>query len=131
MIVLDSSAIVAILSRESGYESLLATVTNADRCALSALTFFETAIVLFARKREAGLQDLAKFVEFAEAEIIPFDQLAAETALEAFKTFGKGIHSKSRLNLCDCAAYALSKSLNAPLLFKGHDFAETDVEIAR
>ena len=131
MIVLDSSAIVAILSRESGYEHLLATVTNADRCALSALTFFETALVLFARKREAGLQDLAKFVEFAEAEIIPFDQIAAQAALEAFKTFGKGIHSKARLNLCDCAAYALSKNLNAPLLFKGHDFAETDVEIAR
>ena len=77
------------------------------------------------------MQDLAKFLEFADAEIIPFDQIAAQAALEAFKTFGKGIHSKARLNLCDCAAYALSKSLNAPLLFKGHDFAETDVEIAR
>jgi len=77
------------------------------------------------------LQDLAKFLEFAEAEIIPFDQTAAQAALEAFKVFGKGIHSKARLNLCDCAAYALSNSLNAPLLFKGHDLAETDVEIAR
>jgi len=131
VIVLDSSAIVAILSSEPGNESLLAIVANTDRCALSALTFFETALVLFARKREAGLQDLAKFLEFAEAEIIPFDQNAAQAALEAFKIFGKGIHSKARLNLCDCAAYALSKSLNAPLLFKGHDFAETDVEIAR
>ena len=131
MIVLDSSAIVAILSSEPGNESLLAIVANTDHCALSALTFFETALVLFARKREAGLQDLAKFLEFAEAEIIPFDQIAAQAALEAFKIFGKGIHSKARLNLCDCAAYALSKSLNAPLLFKGHDFAETDVEIAR
>ena len=77
------------------------------------------------------MQDLAKFLEFAEAEIIPFDQSAAQAALEAFTTFGKGIHPKARLNLCDCAAYALSKSLNAPLLFKGHDFVETDVEIAR
>lgn len=131
MIVLDSSAIIAILSSEPGNESLLAIVANTDRCALSALTFFETALVLFARKRDAGLQDLAKFLEFAEAEIIPFDQAAAQAALEAFKAFGKGIHSKARLNLCDCAAYALSKSLNAPLLFKGDDFAETDAEIAR
>ena len=131
MIVLDSSAIIAILSSEPGNENHLAIVANTDHCALSALTFFETALVLFARKREAGLQDLAKFLEFADAEIIPFDQIAAQAALEAFKTFGKGIHSKARLNLCDCAAYALSKSLNAPLLFKGHDFVETDVEIAR
>ncbi len=122
MIVLDSSAVIAILSREAGYESLLATVTNANRCALSALTFFETALVLFARKREAGLQDFTNFIELAEADIIPFDHAAAQAALKAFKTFGKGIHSKSRLNLCDCAAYALSKGLNAPLLFKGNDF---------
>jgi ribonuclease VapC len=63
--------------------------------------------------------------------MIPFDHILSQAALEAFKIFGKGIHSKARPNLCDCAAYALSKSLNAPLLFKGHDFAETDVEIAR
>jgi hypothetical protein len=68
VIVLDSSAIVAILSRASGYESLLTTVTSTDRCALSALTFFEVALVLFAREREAGLQDLAVKVDFAGAE---------------------------------------------------------------
>jgi ribonuclease VapC len=63
-----------------------------------------------------------------EIEIVPFDEAQVRAAAEAFDRYGKGIHSKARLNLADCAAYALAKSIDAPLLFKGDDFAHTDVK---
>ncbi len=62
-------------------------------------------------------------------EIVAFDELQAREALTAFGRFGKGISSKARLNLADCAAYALAKNLSAPLLFKGNDFSATDVMV--
>lgn len=61
-------------------------------------------------------------------QVAPFDEDQARAASTAFGRYGKGIHSKARLNLADCAAYALAKSLSAPLLFKGSDFTHTDVE---
>jgi ribonuclease VapC len=59
-------------------------------------------------------------------EIVSFDEPQARDALEAFDRFGKGLHAKARLNLSDCAAYALARSMKAPLLFKGDDFSATD-----
>ena len=64
-------------------------------------------------------------------EIIPFDEAQAREALAAFDRYGKGIDPKARLNLSDCAAYALAKTLNAPLLFKGNDFTQTDLQLFR
>jgi ribonuclease VapC len=63
-------------------------------------------------------------------EIIPFDEAQAKEALSAFDRYGKGLHPKARLNLADCAAYALARTMKAPLLFKGDDFTATDVEMA-
>jgi ribonuclease VapC len=62
-------------------------------------------------------------------EIVAFDEMQAREALVAFGRYGKGISPKARLNLADCAAYALAKSLNSPLPFKGNDFAATDVTV--
>lgn len=62
-------------------------------------------------------------------EIAAFDELQARAALSAFERFGKGIHPKARLNLADCAVYALAATMRAPLLFKGDDFSGTDVEL--
>lgn len=64
-------------------------------------------------------------------QVAPFDEIQARAASEAFGRYGKGIHAKARLNLADCAAYALARSLSAPLLFKGNDFTHTDVEQCR
>jgi ribonuclease VapC len=64
-------------------------------------------------------------------DVAPFDEDQARADSEAFGRYGKGIHPKARLNLADCATYALGKSLSAPLLFKGDDFANTDVEAWR
>jgi ribonuclease VapC len=63
-----------------------------------------------------------------EIEVVPFDMTQARAAAAAFDRYGKGVHSKARLNLADCAAYALAMSLDAPLLFKGDDFSQTDVK---
>jgi ribonuclease VapC len=60
-------------------------------------------------------------------EIVPFDEAQARSTLEAFDRFGKGLHAKARLNMSDCAAYALARNMNASLLFKGDDFSATDV----
>ena len=60
-------------------------------------------------------------------EIFPFDEAQAREALAAFDRYGKGVDPKARLNLSDCAAYALARSMNCPLLFKGNDFSETDI----
>ena len=64
-------------------------------------------------------------------EIVPFDAVQAYEAAAAFGRYGKGLHPRARLNLADCAAYALAKTMNAPLLFKGDDFAATDVRAAK
>src|SRR3954470_1016858 len=102
----------------------------ADRCLVSAVTYQEAGHVLIAKAGSNGLYDLEDFLALIKAEIIPHDIHLAAFALEAFRRFGKGIDPKARLNFCDCAAYALAKTMNAPLLFKGDDFAATDVQRA-
>jgi len=128
VIVLDSSAIIAILTREPEHESLREIVAaNAAQCSLSVLNYFETAMVIFVRKGEPGLEKLKQFMEVTGTALVAFDEQQAREALRAFQRYGKGIHPKARLNICDCAAYALAKSHKAPLLFKGDDFAGTDI----
>lgn len=77
-----------------------------------------------------GAAAVARFWQFLadlEIEIIPFDEPQVRLAAGAFDTYGKGIHSKARLNLSDCAAYALARTMDSPLLFKGGDFTQTDL----
>ena len=71
------------------------------------------------------------FIEELGVEIVPFAEPYIFAALDAYRRYGKGIHSKAKLNLGGCVAYALAKSLKAPLLFKGQDFSETDVTPTR
>lgn len=75
-----------------------------------------------------GVQDLMELLDEMSPEIIPFDFEQAQIAADAFDRFGKGVNSRTKLNICDCASYALARRMNAPLLFKGEDFAQTDVE---
>jgi len=93
------------------------------------VTYQETGHVLIAKRGVNGLYDLKDFLALIKAEIIPHDTNPAALSLEAFRRYGKGIDPKARLNFCDCATYALAKAMNAPLLFKGNDFTETDVKV--
>ena len=127
MIVIDTSALIAILSHEPERTAFYDAIVAADRCLVSAVTYQEAGHVLIAKRGVNGLYDLEDFLALIKAEIIPHDLHLAALALEAFRRYGKGIDAKARLNFCDCAAYALAKAMNAPLLFKGNDFTETDV----
>jgi len=127
MIVIDTSALVAILNHEPERTAFFQAIIAADRCLVSAVTYQEAGHVLFARHGVNGLYDLEDFLALIKAEIIPHDMHLAALALEAFRRYGKGIDPKARLNFCDCAVYALAKAMQAPLLFKGNDFMATDV----
>jgi ribonuclease VapC len=128
MIVVDSSALIAILEHESDAELFAAAIQKADRLLVSAVNVHETGIVLRARHGVAAANRMWRFLQVEnDFEIIPFDETQAREALAAFDRYGKGIDPKARLNLADCAAYALAKTTNSPLLFKGDDFTHTDV----
>jgi ribonuclease VapC len=130
VIVVDTSALLGIIQKEPECSAFLAAIRSADRVFVSALTLFEASMVLHARRGIDGTDDLADLVDAMGISVVSFDAANAHAALDAFRAFGKGIHPKARLNLGDCAAYALAKSMNAPLLFKGNDFAATDIVAA-
>jgi ribonuclease VapC len=95
---------------------------------ISAVNAHEAATVLRLRHGGAAVERLWRLLAENDIQIIPFDEPQVRAAAVAFDRYGKGIHSKARLNLSDCAAYAPAKSMNAPLLFKGDDFTETDLQ---
>jgi ribonuclease VapC len=93
---------------------------------MSAVNAHETATILRVRHCPQAVARLWQLLTDSEIEIVPFDGVQVRAAA-AFDRYGKGIDPKARLNLADCAAYALAATMNAPLLFKGDDFAATDV----
>ena len=131
MIVIDSSALVAILLQEPEKQAFQDIITGGERCVISAVNAHETASVLRLRHGPGAVERLWQLLADSEIEIVPFDEVQVRAAAVAFDRYGKGINSKTRLNLADCAAYALAKTMNAPLLFKGNDFIETDLKISR
>ena len=127
MIVVDSSALCAVFFNEPEKAAYQAIIDSDDRCLISAVNAHETACVL---RGQLGQQAVVAFWQWLAGnliEVAPFDELQARTAAAAFDRYGKGINSKARFNLADCAAYALATAMNAPLLFKGDDFSFTDV----
>jgi len=127
VIVIDASVLIAILEFEPERDAFAETIARADRCVASAVTLLESGMVLRGRRGPSGLVALADLMSESEIEVVAFDAVQVELALTAFARYGKGIHPRARLNLGDCASYALAKALNAPLLYKGSDFASTDV----
>jgi ribonuclease VapC len=127
MIVVDSSALVAILEEEPDAERFLHVIRDASRRLSSAVTVYETGVVIGVRLGHECAFEVMALLDALGIEIVPFAEPHIFGALAAYSRYGKGIHPKARLNLGDCAAYALAKSINVPLLFKGADFSETDV----
>ena len=125
MIVVDSSALLAVIQIEPVCQRFLEILGAVDRSAISAVTLLETGIVLRARRGEQGVRNLMQLIEEFRIDVVPFDGTHARLAIEAFGRYGKGINPRSRLNLGDFASYALARSLGAALLFKGNDFRET------
>ncbi len=128
--VVDTSALIAILNREPERGSFLSAIEEAGRCYISALSLYETKLVALARLGERGLTSVDELIGEFGFSMVPFDKTQADLCVAAYRRFGKGFGSAASLNLCDCAAYALAQSLSLPLLYKGNDFAATDVAAA-
>jgi ribonuclease VapC len=126
VIVVDTSAIIAILALELDADFFRDAISDNTGCVISAATFVELSIVGRRFRRAAGLTTYDDFLSHYEIAIHTFDERQARIASDAYRRFGKGNHSAG-LNFGDCFAYALAKSLDAPLLFKGADFGATDV----
>jgi ribonuclease VapC len=128
-VIVDSSAVVAILLRQAGYEPLLDRLANASRAGIGAATLVETGIVLAARLGIPGKTLLARFVQEGDLAVIPLTLDHWPVAIDAFVRFGKGRHPAA-LNFGDCLTYAVSRLADEPLLCLGNDFARTDLPLA-
>lgn len=127
--VIDTSALVALLLREPEADRLGQLLADASVRLMSAVTRVELSFVIEGRKRDAGRADLERLLDDVRIDISDVTPQHAELAIEAFRRFGKGRH-RAALNIGDCFAYALAKATDQPLLFKGSDFAQTDIRPA-
>jgi len=125
--VLDASALVAILIEEPQSAKLEAKVNEAEIVMVGTPTLFETAMVL--ERRAGGAANLSAFLRSVDAEMVPFDADHYDAALNAFIRYGKGRHP-ARLNFGDCMSYAVASLAGLPLLYTGDDFSKTDIEAA-
>ena len=124
--VLDSSAIIAILLKEPEAIQFAEAIEDSDTTLLSAASLLEASIIIESRLGPEGARDLDLFVYRAEIEIVPVDREQVEIARTAWRKYGKGRHPAG-LNYGDCFSYALAKATGEQLLFKGNDFSGTDL----
>lgn len=127
--VLDTSALIAIILAEPEMASFSAIVADAKTVRISAASYVEASIVLAMRGQGLNPRGVEEFVRLFGIQIEPVTAEQARLASSAFLTFGKGLHP-ARLNYGDCFTYALAKAVREPLLYKGNDFAQTDIEPA-
>lgn len=124
--VIDTSAVVAILFDEEDQGRYIAAIDAATIRLVSAVTRVELSFVIEGRKREAGRERLERFFTMTATEVAAVTPQQAMLAIDAFRTYGKRRH-RAGLNIGDCFSYALARSAGLPLLFKGDDFAHTDI----
>lgn len=127
LIVVDASALVSIAVGEPDAVHLRGVLTEAEEIAAAPINLLETAIVLVKRGQEPDADAITAWVRALRVK--EYAGVSSEAAMAAYFRFGKSFHP-ARLNIADCFAYALAKQLDAPLLYKGDDFALTDVRSA-
>jgi ribonuclease VapC len=125
--VVDTSALLAILQNEPERRIFNEAIEAAEARLLSTASYVETSIVLESRYGAEGVRDLDHLIARAQITLEAVNVEQARLARDAFRKYGKGRHPAG-LNFGDCFSYALSRSLDQPLLFKGNDFPRTDVE---
>ncbi len=124
--VIDASAVLAILQAEPDARSLIETIENSDSPRMSVVSFVEASLVICGKFGAEGMRDLDRFIARAGIELVTVDAEQGQLARTAFLRFGKGRH-RAALNFGDCFSYAAAMALGEPLLYKGEDFASTDV----
>ncbi len=129
MIVVDTSAIFAFLAGEPEAEDMARRMYG-EQILVCAPTWAETGIVVSNRLGLDGLDRLQRLAGALQFDVVAFDRDLADAAVDAHRRYGRGSGHEANLNFGDCFAYALAKSRNLPLLFKGDDFIHTDIEPA-
>ncbi len=127
--IVDSSAVIAILLKEPGYQRLMNSLATSEQVGIGAPTVLESSIVLCSRLGHAGKTLLARFLQEAEIEVVSFSADHWTVAADAFIAYGKGRH-RAALNFGDCMTYAVAKLAGEPLLCLGDDFLATDLQLA-
>tara|TARA_B100000315_G_scaffold254026_1_gene294157 strand:+ start:315 stop:710 length:396 start_codon:yes stop_codon:yes gene_type:complete len=125
--IVDTSAIVAFLAAEPEASQFRTAIARSSVCRMSAFNVFECRTVIGRRFDDSMLREFELLLLKAEINIEPFDAEQAVLAHRAYEMYGKGSGHPAALNLGDCAAFALAKAKGEPLLFKGDDFAKTDI----
>ncbi len=126
--IVDTSALVAILRAEPEAATYADAIENAATRRISATNFVEAAVVIDGSRDPIASRRFDDLCREAELIIEPVTEAQARTAREAYRDFGKGSGHPAKLNFGDCFAYALAKIAGEPLLFKGDDFSQTDVQ---
>ena len=127
--ILDSSALIAILFAEPGYLDLVDRVLEADRAGVGAPTLAETGLVFIGRGGGKNADAVAGLIEELGVSVVPFGAAEWQIAVEAFRRYGRGRHAAA-LNFGDCLAYATAKASRDTLLYVGRDFSKTDIKPA-
>ena len=127
--ILDTSALVAILFGEPEAEHFSRLILDADVCRISVVNHLELSIVLDRQARPEAARQAEAFMRAASIVVEPVTLHQGTLARQAFFDFGRG-HHRAKLNFGDCFAYALAKAMDEPLLFKGNEFSKTDVSVA-
>ena len=126
--VVDTSALVAILKVEPDASTLLSRLGNSGANRIATATLLEAQMVVISQLGEAGVPELELLMNRAQIQVVPFNADHMRWALHGWRHYGKGQH-RAALNLGDCFSYGLAKAMDAPLLFKGEDFQHTDVKV--
>jgi ribonuclease VapC len=129
-VIVDTSALIAILNGELEADAFARRVAKAGKSFIASATYLETCMVWSSRKEPTAIADVDEMLLKGNIEILPFSPDASRIAATAFLTYGKGRGHPARLNFGDCISYAMSKTELMPLLFKGNDFRLTDVDCA-
>ncbi|MEO8097417.1 MAG: type II toxin-antitoxin system VapC family toxin [Acidobacteriota bacterium] len=128
--ILDTSAVIAILRGEAEAQRFSAIVERSNAPKMSVASYVEAGAVVDAAKNPVVSRTLDEFLRVAGVALQPVTVEQGQLAREAYRDFGRGSGHPAQLNFGDCFAYALAKALGEPLLFKGDDFSRTDVERA-
>jgi ribonuclease VapC len=129
--IVDTSALIAILRDEPEARACASAIESSAIRRVSAANFVETALIIDASRDPVASRRFDDLIREAQITVEPVTEAQARIAREAYRDFGKGSGHPAKLNFGDCFAYALAKVTAEPLLFKGDDFARTDIEPAR
>lgn len=128
--IVDSSALVAILRNEDDAARFANALANAGTAAMSAVNWVEAAVVVDSARDPVASRRFDELINASEIEVVPVTAAQAALARQAYRDFGRGSGSPAQLNFGDCFAYALATEAREPLLFKGDDFGHTDITAA-